>query len=179
MLKVLRKRFSADMQSLLLGLSATFLLFVMIGIWRLFDTNTFLFIQLVISSILLYILIVFLGIFPFAKFFVSREFLSILIAFTVASSLLLNIDRSRSVYLVKWVYQYSKESPVPLEEIIAVKRLTEAEGLSIKQRVGEQGQLAFIKNDQKGLSVTWLGRAFVSLAEICSKLFNLNGFERA
>ncbi len=179
MLNLLRKRISADMHSLLLGFITTFILLVTIAFWRLVDTNTFLFIQLVISSLFVYIFMLFLGTFQFAKLFVNREFLSVLIAFTVASSLLLNIDRSRSVYLVKWVYQYSKESPVTLEEIIQVKGLTEAEGLSIKQRVGEQGQLAFIKNDQKGLSVTWLGRAFIRIAEISSKLFSLKGFERA
>lgn len=179
MLKSIKKRLGDDCRSVLYGILMSILLLTILAVWRVFDTNTFLFIQIVIATFFLYVISIFI---PFSLVLsksVGRELLVVLIAFTVVSTLLLNVDRSRSVFLVKWVYEYSKESPITVDELISKKELSVSEGLSIKQRIGEQGQMSFIKNQDSRLQVTFAGRLFIKVAGLSAKLLNLKGYQSA
>jgi hypothetical protein len=59
------------------------------------------------------------------------------------------------------------------------KQLSVSEGLSIKQRIGEQGQMSFIRKQDSGLEVTFIGRLFIKVAELSAKVLNLKGYQSA
>ena len=175
----LKTRMREDFRSVLYGFGMSLVLLAILAIWRTLDTETFLFIQIVIATTFLYLISIFI---PFSIVFpksVGRELLMVLIAFTVVSTLLLNVDRSRSVFLVKWVYESSKENPITVDELILKKQLSVSEGLSIKQRIREQGQMSFIRNQDSGLEVTFIGRLFIKVAELGAKVLNLKGYQSA
>lgn len=173
------QQISSDFKSLIQGLIASAILFIMIGVWRIFDTTTFLFLQIFFSCIFLYI--AFVLTFPKTRFIKksSQGFLSILIAFTIVSSLTLNIDRSRSVYLVKWVYEYSKEKPVSIEDFLVKKSFSPGDEIGLRQRIAEQKQTLFIQSDDSSLELTLLGKGFIKFAAILSNLLHLDGFKSA
>jgi len=179
LIKEILKRLASDCKTFVYGFLASLVLLAVLGIWRIFDTDMFIFIQIVSATILLYLVSLLAPFMKPLQGVIGREFLIILIAFTITSTLLLNIDRSRSVFLVKWVYENSKEAPIPIEDLIKLKNLSATEGLSITQRVGEQGQMAFIKESGSGLEVTLAGRLFIQMSSFISKLLNLKGYQSA
>lgn len=179
MIKIILNRLASDCKTFFYGFLVSLILFAILGLWRIFDTDMFIFIQIVLATILLYLVSLIAPFMRPLQRVVGREFLIILIAFTITSTLLLNIDRSRSVFLVKWVYENSKEAPIPIEDLIKLKNLSTTEGLSIAQRVGEQGQMVFIKEGGSGLEVTLAGRIFIQMSSFISKLLNLKGYQSA
>lgn len=179
MIKIFLKRLASDCKTFFYGFLASLILLAILGLWRIFDTDMFIFIQIILATILLYLVSLLAPFMKPLQRVVGQEFLIILIAFTITSTLLLNIDRSRSVFLVKWVYENSKEAPIPIEDLIKLKNLSATEGLSIAQRVGEQGQMAFIKESGSGLEVTLAGRFFIQMSSLISKVLNLKGYQSA
>lgn len=168
-----------EMKKVFTGLLSSFLLFLAIASWRAFDSRTFLFIQILVSTIALLFLLYLISYFFQVSFFREQELLSIFIAFTLVSFLLLNIDRSRSVFLIKWVGQATQVGETSTEQLFVSKNLSLADKKAILQRIEEQGQIKFIDAKENTLSLTWLGQLFFELATFMADFFNLNGFKRA
>lgn len=99
-------------------------------------------------------------------------------AFTISSFLLLNIDRSRSVYLIKWVGQ-SQEETLRFDDLVVTKNLAESDAAAIRQRIDEQSQIKFIYEEEQTLHLTVLGKTFYFLANSFAKIYNLQGYKEA
>ena len=168
-----------EMKKVVTGLLSSFLLFLAIASWRAFDSRTFLFIQILVSTIALLFFLYLISYFFQVSFFREQELLSIFIAFTLVSFLLLNIDRSRSVFLIKWVGQATQVGETSTEQLFVSKDLSLADKKAILQRIEEQGQIRFIDAKENNLSLTWSGQLFFKLATFMADFFNLNGFKRA
>ncbi len=173
------QQISSDFKSLIQGLVVSAILLLVVGVWRIFDTNTFLFLQIVLSCICLYLFLLFTPLDSPVNKILGNKFLSVLVAFTLVSTLLLNIDRSRSVFLVKWVSQSSKEIPANVDMLLSIYTSSLNTESSIKQRIEEQKDTLFIKDVGSGIEVTRLGKTFIMMADLISKIFNLKGYQKA
>jgi hypothetical protein len=93
------------------------------------------------------------------------------------SSSTLNIDRSRSVAVLKWVEQLQDSGPVQPLEIAQAKRLSSEESKAIQQRIEEQIQFGSLKRASTGVMLTKRGSVIVWVADKISKLCHLTGYQ--
>ena len=167
-----------EIKSIATGIIATFLLFVFVYAFRLTSNEVFLFIQIITCSFVLYLLLLVIG--TKIVFFQNRELLSVLIAFTIVATLLLNIDRSRSFFVLKWVSEYSKDGEIQPEQLILKKNLGYLDKKAIQKRIEEQIQSQTISINDKGqIKLTMLGQLIVKISTFIAKLFHLKGFLNA
>ena len=113
-------------------------------IWRTFDTETFLFLQICATSLFAYVTIMLFRITGKRSIFLNQELAVIAISFVIITTLTLNIDRSRSVFVLKWVNELSSSSPVKIEEIVKFKDLSPLDTAVVAQRLDEQEQLGLL-----------------------------------
>lgn len=176
MIKI-RVFFRKEFEKLLSGILISALILVLLGVWRIFDEQTFLFSQIVLLSFATYFLLLNLRTSP--SLFKGNELVSVLIAFTLISTLTLNIDRSRSVFVIKWVSTLSSTSPTTLDEIIKYKNFTASESSAIMQRLAEQEQIGMLNKSPTGYRLTFLGNCFIKVSQFLAKVLHLKGFEES
>jgi predicted transcriptional regulator len=100
-----------------------------------------------------------------------------LISFTLLTSLALNIDRSRSVLVIKWVYQLSSHSTTNIDEIASFKNLALNEIPAIEQRLKEQSEIGLLREQSANYSLSLAGKLFVAFANFLSNILKLNGYK--
>ena len=166
-----------ELINLLAGFLATLILLCILYFWRLINTSWFLFLQIASSSTVLYLLL--LSVSNRIKLFYGRELIAIVLAFTVVTTLLVNIDRSRSFYLLKWVDQYSFNNSTSLNVIVAGKRFDKVQEMALRQRVKEQGQSATISIDGEKIKLTFFGKTLVRISNLLARVFRLYGYINA
>ena len=104
--------------------------------------------------------------------------LGLVCAYLTTTLALLNVDRSRSFYVLAWVDQYELSSsenerdfsPVQSEEVQALN--------PINSRITEQINRGFISTERKTLELTNKGKFALSSAEFFAKYFRLSGWHR-
>jgi len=178
MIKRVVHSLAQDLKSIAWSVMVSILAFILLCIWRLFADGDFIFIQIVWISLLIYLTLLF----PFSKrIFIDgfQRLVISLIVFSILSSLLLNIDRSRSVHLLKWTKEVGISRVVTAESIINYKHFPSADLSPIGQRLEEQSQLGTLDKSGSGYSLTLFGRLIVGLSEAVSKLASLNGYKKA
>jgi hypothetical protein len=114
----------------------------------------------------------------FSRVFSGRELISVIIAFTVASSLTLNIDRSRSFSSLKWVYELQTSGPVEVSDLREFKKLSSEDFKAVNQRIEEQIQLGFLREGTEGVVLTKRGEAIIWIAKLVARFCNLTGFNK-
>lgn len=172
-----KTRIRSEIDNFIVGLFAAFVTSLFLIIWRILDRETFLFLQIIVVCIMTYLLFFLLS--NRFESFRGREMVATLIAFTLISFTTLNIDRSRSFFLLKWVGQYESTSGVSIQEIAKMKSLTETEVSAIQQRVQEQKQSIMLTGSGANLRLTTIGRIFVKACSFLAHLFNLQGYIKA
>jgi hypothetical protein len=100
-------------------------------------------------------------------------------ALFLASFLLLNIDRSRSVYLLKWIGANSTNDFVTMQVIVEKYHLSFEGKAALEQRIAEQRQASMVKIEGEKLSLTTKGKVFLMFSMVFAKVFRLNGFLKA
>ena len=173
MKRVLRR----ELANLVSGFLATFILFLIIFVWRIFNSSWFLFLQILSSSVLLYSALLYLG--KKLSWISGKELVSVLIAFTITCTFLLNIDRSRSFFVLKWVNVYSTNGYTTLDTIVTKKQFDTLQKEALKQRIAEQGESFTLSIQDDKLSLTFLGVAIVKISILFSKIFKLSGYINA
>lgn len=171
----MKRRIIFDAKTIAFGLVASALTFVVLGTWRRVDIATFLFIQILALTLLLYIVLILASKrrFPLIN---TRELSIVMIVFLVVTSTTLNIDRSRSFATLKWVSEMQELGPVSVEKIITVKKLNEEDERAIEQRIKEQLQLGSLSKTSEGIKLSVMGVVIVWIAERISTLCNLTGY---
>ncbi len=107
MYKKISAELKKDFFTVLSGFFVSFVGFLLISLWRIFDTETLLIVQIFCVSVIFYFLMIVHETFWQKSYSYQNKLVTTLLVFIVLSFLLLNIDRSRSVYILKWVSQTS------------------------------------------------------------------------
>jgi hypothetical protein len=105
----------------------------------------------------------------------GRELTSIVFAFTLISFVTLNVDRSRSFYLIKWVSESSKTGTT-LQEISESKNLSPEDIKDFRQRINEQKESGTLKVENGQIKVTFLGSIVVAISRFFAKFASLEGY---
>ena len=173
------KKFRTEIRKILTGIVTTLLAMLVIAVWRQFDTNTFIFLQILLVTLLIAILCYALSENIYLKKFLHQnELVAALIPFVIVSFLLLNIDRSRSIYVVKWVGA-NQNVGVTLEELRTSKNLTPSEFSAIQQRISEQVQSGTLIEADSKIRLTARGKFMLKVIETVAKIENLTGYSKA
>lgn len=162
-----------------MSMGVTLLLLAVLAIWRYFETNTFIFIQIIVCSIILLSLLYLLRLSNSKfKFFNGNELLIIAISFIVVTFLLLNIDRSRSFFLLKWV-DSSGSNGITVQEIQKQKNLSESDLVAVEQRIQEQDQSGFLIVRNERIYISQEGKVLVFIFRNLARVENLTGYSKA
>ena len=158
---------------------ATFFCSFILFILRICDFfNNLLFEQIFFAVFLNALL--FLIFFFYKGFREERIFLEIIIAslffLNIANFSLINIDRSRSFYVLSWVEQSKvvlNNSKVDLSKVYSNERLnTEA----IKLRLDEQISRGLVYIDENEYRLTQFGKVYLLAAEYLAKIYKLDNW---
>jgi len=172
-------KFRTEIRKILTGIVTTLIAMLVIAVWRQFDTNTFIFLQILLVTLLIAILCYVLSENKYLKKFLHQnELIAALIPFVIVSFLLLNIDRSRSIYVVKWVGA-NQNVGVTLEELRTSKNLTPSEYSAIQQRINEQVQSGTLVEADSKIRLTVRGKIMLKIIEAVAKIENLTGYSKA
>ena len=109
--------------------------------------------------------------------FAYLSFIGFLVSLLVLSNSLLNIDRSRSFYVLSWVDQ-KKVSSIDgvIEESISS---TEANDLnSLEMRIMEHEERGLIKNENGKYYLTFRGGVILNLSNFLAQIFNLENWQK-
>jgi hypothetical protein len=98
-----------------------------------------------------------------------------LIFYFVYSFLLVNIDRSRSFYVLSWVKIYKISSNYPYD-LSQVKSSEAINRFAITQRMTEQKDRKLIYDDGKYLGLTKSGNLILNLSNLFAKIFSLDNW---
>ena len=169
----------SELKTIISSIAGAILILLFLVIWRTFDTETFLFLQICATSLFAYVTIMLFRITGKRSIFLNPELAVIAISFVIITTLTLNIDRSRSVFVLKWVNELSSSSPVKVEEIVKFKDLSPLDTAVVAQRLDEQEQLGLLDEVGNGYKLSVFGNLFVKFASAFAKLMNLSGFARA
>ena len=102
--------------------------------------------------------------------------ISLLIMFIIGPNTLLNIDRSRSFYVLSWVNSHSIKIGSNDELIINVKSPEKSNSIAIRERLQEQTERGLIHSNGNKYELTWKGKMAYQIAEVLAKFFALQGW---
>ena len=143
--------------------------------------NDLLFELLIISSFVTGAIFLFLWKFG-RRFALSIEpklvIIGVLTFFLLAQGTLLNIDRSRSLYVLSWVHFHEityVDKQLALDDVIS----SEAEvSEAISQRIDEHIARGLIENGEKKISLTPRGELYFEVADMLADIYNLDGWKQ-
>jgi hypothetical protein len=159
-------------------LAYTPLLTLVFFLIRIFWKTSLIFEQIILSGVL--VVIVYLSILLYMRYI---NIILILLVFLIASTatqaftnVVLNIDRSRSFYLLSWV-RYEKiefvNGKLDLENVRSSEKLNSE---AIGQRLAEQVSRGLVSNEGK-FELTFRGKMTVKFSDFISSKFSLKGWE--
>jgi hypothetical protein len=132
---------------------------------------SFMFTALIVAGLCLFFIRFNLGI-----TLVYAVILGLVCAYLTTSVVLLNVDRSRSFYVLSWVEQYEFSS-LENERDFSSVRSQEVLALNpINRRIAEQVNRGFISSERKTLELTSKGKFTLASAEFFAKYFRLSGW---
>jgi hypothetical protein len=113
-----------------------------------------------------------------ARLLWGKELAAILIIFIFLSFLILNVDRSRSVYLLKWV-EMSSSAGITEEELSNRMGFTKIEKSDFRQRINEQISSGTIRLDEDKLKLTLSGTVLTKFFNFLANFENLKGYPKS
>jgi len=167
----------SDLRTIGLGLLFTLLTFFQLAIWRLLETETFLFIQILVITFVNYLFTLWISPKNSMRIQVNL-FGAVLVAFVLVTFTTVNVDRSRSFTTLKWVHELQLSGPVSVDEIENAKRLTARDVTAIEQRIEEQVQFGTLNGKGDGFVLSAFGEIILSIANGLSVVCNLKGYQR-
>jgi thiol:disulfide interchange protein len=169
-----------ETKKILFGLLFTLVMLIVVALLRSITVSTFLFSQIVFVSVLMLFMTYFWSISRWRNSHIrGNEIYLILFAFTITSFLLLNVDRSRSVYLLKWVDAAGTKG-ISSSELASKASANDLGITALEQRIAEQIETGNLKKDSKGyLRSTNQGKIFNLISKFTAGFLNLTGYTRA
>lgn len=167
-----------EIEFLVIATLLTILAFIFLAFWRLFDSKTFTFHQIILVCVTMGSFIYLFTFFKsgrIARTLLGKELAAILLIFTILSFLILNVDRSRSVYLLKWV-EMSASSGISSAELSDRIGFSRIERVDFEQRIDEQIHSGTIKLDGEKLKLTLVGSVLTRFFDFLARVENLKGY---
>ena len=112
------------------------------------------------------------------RFLKGNELLVISMSFIIVTFLLLNIDRSRSFFLLKWVESVGNNG-ISFTELQKQKNLSDSDIIAIKQRIQEQDQSGFLFIHSERIYISREGKFLVFIFRSVASFENLEGYKNA
>lgn len=107
----------------------------------------------------------------------SSILLVIILVFQIQTLTLINIDRSRSFYIIAWIHDSRIEATakgISLDQVLSIERLNTK---AIEDRVDEQVLRKLVVEKQGKFQLTWRGVLLFNISEALAKMFKLNGWK--
>ena len=112
----------------------------------------------------------------FKKFNFGNFLVALLLSYSVTTSSIMTIDRSRSVYVLSWIDELSSVERI---EFFVESKFGGVEKSALSQRIDEQIQRNLVESDGNSrLTLTWSGKLFLKIARLTAVIFNLEYFHR-
>lgn len=102
--------------------------------------------------------------------------LALMLSILVLPYALLNVDRSRSFYVLSWVDQ-GKVSNENSQTILEVESTEQADIAGVELRLKEQQQRGLIQETNGIYMITSMGKLTLGIANVLAKMFNLTNWE--
>ena len=162
-----------------------FLLFIysfILMIWRYFIRTSLIFDQIFAISLVSLLLFVSLKLkenLNFNKLKIpdfNITIISILLFFILGTSVLMNVDRSRSIYIFKWINRCQETPTKDYTECLISSRTDESE---VVFRIREQIARKLVKEENARYELTIGGSAIFVASNQLAHIFNLDGYKNA
>ena len=101
---------------------------------------------------------------------------SMLLIVTLGPNTVMNVDRSRSFYVLSWVEKSAIEVTDNGQLILNVKSPEKFNLVSIKARLDEQSTRGLIEFRDQSYFLTWRGRLTLMIAEFLAAFYKLDGW---
>lgn len=102
--------------------------------------------------------------------------IALLFFYQSATSILINIDRSRSFYVLSWINKYQIGSSLNQNQFDSVRSSEKNSVVSIQKRIIEQESRGLVFKNGNVFSLTRLGKVTLGLSNYFAKLFRLQGW---
>ena len=176
----MKRLIKRETMTITLALIFTAIAFIFFALIRKFDTDTFSFLQIIMVSILIAIFVYTLsnlGHKRISSIFYGRELPIVLIVFTLLSFAVLNIDRSRSLYLIKWV-SFSGDQGISTAELAVKYNLSSQDFSDLSQRIREQKESGTLVESEGKLHLTRVGNAIAAVSTFIANFASLSGYPK-
>lgn len=139
---------------------------------QVFFTNTLVFEKLTLSSAILIIFLIVLKKIDYKKLSI------ILIIYISLTQLFVNIDRSKSFYVLYWIAKYEIiYNPINMTFLENVPELqNRINEFDLSQRINEHQIRGLVVNDANHIRLTSVGKAMLKISQLSAKYFRLNGW---
>jgi hypothetical protein len=112
----------------------------------------------------------------FKKYNFGNFLVALLLSYSVTTSSIMTIDRSRSVYVLSWIDELHYVERI---EFFVESKFGGVEKSALSQRIDEQIQRNLVESDGNSrLTLTWLGKLFLKTARLTAVIFNLEYFHK-
>lgn len=101
---------------------------------------------------------------------------SLLLIVTLGPNTVMNVDRSRSFYVLSWVERRAIEVTDDGQLVLNVNSPEKFNLISIKERLDEQSSRGLIEFRDQSYFLTWRGRLTLSMAEFLAAFYKLDGW---
>jgi hypothetical protein len=101
---------------------------------------------------------------------------AMLIMIILGPNTVMNVDRSRSFYVLSWVENNKIETTTNGELILNVESPEKFNIVSIKERLNEQSSRGLIEFRDNSYFLTWRGRLTFNMAETLAAFYKLDGW---
>ena len=154
------------------GLGLLLLNFLFFYILQLYFINTLIFEKITIASAILIVFLVVTNMINYERLSIILIIYIFLILFFV------NIDRSKSFYVLYWIEKY--EIVYNSSNSTFLKNIPELENriseFDFSQRIQEHRIRGLVTYDDKQLRLTRAGKAILKISEMCARYFRLTGW---
>lgn len=116
------------------------------------------------------------ALFAAKHYLIAITFLTFLMTSTQT---ILNIDRSRSFYILQWIEESPKGTDINDFRRQIDKQLGSAEVKAFNQRLSEHVSRGIIQSEGNYLALSKVGKFIYSISNLLARLFDLNGWKVA
>lgn len=177
-----RIRNKENKSSMFISVLSILIGFFTLYLWRKVSQTNLLYDQIIICSTLILIVNILVGIILSKKLSIKMNFLrdSLLVAFifyTFGSAILLNIDRSRSLYVFPWVGQCGNSVSCLKENLLPNQGKQGWQ--EIEQRLNEQASRKLMEIQGDEITLTTGGKIVLTSSNLFANIFELEGYKNA
>ena len=147
-------------------------------LFRFVFINIAVFDAVLLTAIILLTIIGLIGLLKreYLKLNVKDVIISLLVLYIFFATVLVNVDRSRSVFVLSWVGNNLVKIEPPGYDLSLIKSYASEDYDGIEMRLNEHMKRNLIQTNDSQVSLTNYGSILLGIIEFSAKFFNLQGF---